>query len=297
MVRLALVLGMLVMGKAGAGLAQEKAVEVEPVLIDVQPGERGVPETAKLATYKIKHMNAASAGQLLQDLMGSSIKVQLEPTSNTLLFRASESQLEEIKAILPALDQPPRQIAFEVIFADLPAMADDGETQNGPPDSEAVWLSRLKNPEGKITAKTSKLRLTATENQKAMVQFGEQTPVATGVQQAFGGRGGPVERTATFRQTATGTIVQCTARVLEDGTIIAELDIERSRLAPEGGAVLDESDDRGTLRTPAQLTTTCKTTLKLKPGQPRVISGLKSPATNGSTLNLIVITAELTSEK
>ncbi len=297
MIRLALLLGMLVMGAAETVLAQAQPGEIEPVLIDVQPGERGVPEPGKLTIYKPKYIPTTETATLIQSVIDPSASVLADPIGNNLLIRALESQLQEIKMLLEMLDQPPKQIAFEVIFADLPTITEEGQTQNDQSDSEAVWLSRLKNPEGKITAKSSKLRLTATENQKAMVQFGEQTPVATGVQQGFGGRGGPVERTATFRQTATGTIVQCTARVLEDGTIIAELDIERSRLAPEGGAVLDESDDRGTLRTPAQLTTTCKTTLKLKPGQPRVISGLKSPATNGSTLNLIVITAELTSDK
>jgi hypothetical protein len=196
---------------------------------------------------------------------------------------------------LETLDQPPKQIAFEVLFVDLPSLAEAGQPQNADGDSEAAWLAWLKSPEAKITGKTSKLRLTATEMQQAMVQFGEQTPVVSGVQQGFG-RGGPGERSAMVRQTATGTIVQCTARVLEDGTILAELEVERSRLAPESGAVVEESDDRGMLKTPGQLTTTCKTTVKLKPGQPRILSGLKSPAGNGTAFNLIVITAELTAD-
>jgi hypothetical protein len=41
------------------------------------------------------------------------------------------------------------------------------------------------------------------------------------------------------------------------------------------------------------LTTTCKTTLKLKPGKPRVVSGLKNQAGNCSTVSVIVVTAEL----
>lgn len=297
MIRLALAVGILVLGVMGRLLAQEDVREIEPVLIDVQPGERGVPEPAKLAIYKPKHMTAADAGQLIQGLMGGAVSVQVEPTGNSLLMRAGESQLKEVRTVLEALDQPPKQIAFEVLFVDLPATADEAQPQNGQADSEAAWLSRLKGPESKITGKLSTLRLTATENQNAMVQFGEQTPVATGFQQQGFGRGAPAERSPMIRNTATGTIVQCTARVLEEGTIMAEFEIERSRLAPESGAVLEESDDRGMLKTPGQLTTTCKTTIKLKPGQPRIISGLKSPQGTGSTLNLIVITAELISDK
>jgi type II secretory pathway component GspD/PulD (secretin) len=298
MIRLALAMGLLVFGEAGTLSAPANAQEIEPVLIDVQPGERGTPDPAKFAIYKPKHMLATDAGQLVEGFLGDAVTVRVEPTGNTLLIRAAESELKEVKAILETLDQPPKQIAFEVLFVDLPATANEGQPQEAQGDSEAAWLARIQSTEGKITGKSSKLRLTATENQKAMVQFGEQTPVATGVQAGFGPRGGaPGERTATIRQTATGTIVQCTARVLEDGSIIAELDLERSRLAPESSAVLDESDDRGMIRTPGQLTTTCKTTVKLEPGKPRIISGLKSPQGNGTMFNLIVITAEITTDK
>lgn len=303
MIRLALAVVVLVVGDAGLVLAQPGIgeVEIEPVLIDVQPGERGVPEEAKIAIYKLKAIPTSDTAALIQDLMGQDVSVHADAVGNRLLVRAKEAQLREIKALLETLDQPPQQIAFEVMFVDLPAMTEEGQPQNNSGDSEAEWLARLQNLDGKTIGKSSKLRLTATENQTASVQFGEHTPVATGVQAAFGGRGGgggaAGGRTATFSQTATGTIVTCTARVLDGGTIIAELVVERSRLAPESGAVLDESDDGGTLKTPGQLNTNCRTTVKLEPGKPRIISGLKSPQGKGTMLNLIVITAELTKDK
>lgn len=299
MIRLALALMLLVIGEAGIISVQGKAQEIEPVLIDVQPGERGEPVPGTLVIYKLKAIPTAETAELVQGSMGSSVSVQANSVGNSLLVRATEMQHREIEALLESLDQPPKQIAFEVLFVDLPATAGEGQPQDAQGDTEAAWLAKIQSTEGKITGKSSKLRLTATENQKAMVQFGEQTPVATGVQGGFGGGGpaGRTPRTTTFSHTATGTIVQCTARVLEDGTIIAELDLERSRLAPESGAVLEESDERGTLKTPGQLTTTCKTTVKLEPGKPRIISGLKSPQGNGTMFNLIVITAEITKDK
>jgi type II secretory pathway component GspD/PulD (secretin) len=272
--------------------AQARLPLPDETLLDVQPGERGVPEPAKLAIYKPKHIPAGEAAALVQGLMGESANVLVEPTGNQLVIRAPEPAIKEIQAVLKELDQPPRQIAFEVLFADLPASADAPEPKEHANSTDA-WLERLKGPEAQITGNISKIRLTATENQKAMVQFGGQTPVVAGVQQAFGGRGGG-GRSPIIQQTSTGTIVQCTARMLGDDTIIAELEIERSRLAPESGALLEENDN-GELRTPGMLTTTCKTTVKLKPGKASVISGQKSKAGKGNTLNLIVITAELVS--
>jgi hypothetical protein len=124
--------------------------------------------------------------------------------------------------------------------------------------------------------------------------------VVTGVQRAFGGgfgaagRGAQPDRSPVIQQTSTGTIVQCTARMLGNEIIMAELEIQRTQLSPETGTVLEENDN-GELRTPGMLTTTCKTTVKLKPGKPAILSGQKSKAGKGNTLNLIVITAELIS--
>ena len=88
--------------------------------------------------------------------------------------------------------------------------------------------------------------------------------------------------------------MQCTARVLDDDTIIAEFEIERSRFSPkEEAAALEEGVDKAAFRTPGQLTTTCKTTLKMKPGKPVIVSGLKSEGPGTGTQNVIVITAEL----
>ena len=286
--------------------AQEKFPLPDTTLLDVQ-NKRGADESTKLTIYKPRHMTESQALKVVSQLMGDRVDAFIEPSSHSVVFRASEDEAKKVHAILEELDQPAsddvRMIAFEVLFADVPPVKPqpaEGQPAAGgekpvkdPPTSEEAWLSRLKNPDDKIKGNISTIRLTATENQQAMVQFGGQTPIVTGVQQGFGGRGGAGGRSAIIQQTSTGTIVQCTARVLKDNTIIAELNIERSRLAPEAGTVLDESDDRDALRTPGMLTTTCKTTVKLKPGKPRIVSGIDTKAGPGSSLNLIVITAEL----
>ncbi|MCA9071889.1 MAG: hypothetical protein KDA84_23335 [Planctomycetaceae bacterium] len=295
MARWILSLSVVLLLEPGFALAQGDPIPLPNAsLLDVQPGERGVPEMLKLAVYKPKHLPSDSAGELLRELMGKSVTVVVEPVSNSVLIRGSESQIREAKAILEVLDQRPKTIAIEVLFADLPVPAEETSPQKPAQTSDEFWLKRLKEQKGKSKGNIKTIRLTATENQKAMVQFGEQTSVVSGVQRGFGGRGAAPTRTPVLRQEQTGTLVQCTASVTQENTIIAQFEIERSGFAPpEKATVVDESDDEGTLKTPGLMTTTCKTTLTLQPGKARVLSGQILAGAAGNTQSVIVITAEL----
>jgi type II secretory pathway component GspD/PulD (secretin) len=296
MIRLALAVAALALLEPGLLFAQEKLGIPDTTLVDIQPGEREAPVAGKIGIFKLKNIPATETAELVRGLLGESGSVIAEPVGNSLLIRASAENLQQAKAVLEHLDQTPKMIAFEVMIADLPAKTEEGKPAAHAGTDEA-WLARVKNQADGGKNNISTIRLTATGNQTAMIQFGGQTPVVTGMQQGFagGGRGaaGGLTRSPIVQQTQTGTIVQCTARVLDDDTIIAEFEIERSRLAPEGGTLLEESDDAGALRAPGMLTTTCKTTVKLKPGKPRVITGLKNQAGNSSTVSVIVVTAEL----
>ena len=276
--------------------AQQGRARPDTTLLAIQPGQRDASEESRLAVYELKHLPASDVGATIEKSMGGEITVISEPLGNRLLIRGTDSKLQEAQALLKMLDQPPKMIAFDILFADLPALADDAKPPDGQTSDEA-WLARLKQEKenGKSKANISKVRLTAMDNQLSSVQFGEQTAVVTGVQAFGGGRERP-GRTAVTQQRQFGTLVQCTARVSGDDTIIAELQIERSKIAPpEDATLLEESDDAGALRAPGMLTTTCKTTLKLKPGRPRVISGLKSQGPGKGTESVIVITAEMIS--
>ncbi len=292
MMRFVLLVTVLLMWEPRLLSAQEKFIpRPDTTLVADRRAEREPAALEKIVIYKPKYLPASEAADLLQAfLAGRSGTVLAEPVSNALVIRGSESQLKEIQAVLNALDKPVKMIAFDIIFADLPAKAEDLKEQS---TSDETWLARLKDNAGNPKANISKLRLTATETNQATVQFGGQTPVVTGVERNFGGRGAAPTRSPILQQRQTGTIVKCTARVLENDTILAEFEIERSQLAPEAGALLEESDDNGAVRTPGISTVTCKTTLKLKPGKPRVISGLRSQTAKGGTVQVIAITAEL----
>ncbi len=262
----------------------------ETTLIDLQPGERGTPEPLHVGIYKPKSLPVEMAKELVESLAGESVKVVAEPASNNLILRAPAEQLKQIKAVLDAVDQPPKAIAFEVLFADLPQETKPSKPHPAGQFSEEAVLARLQKLEADPKGNFHTVKLTALDNQKAMVQYGGEKPIVTGSQQAFGGRGG---RTTVTQQRQVGTMIQCTARVLEDETILVTINVERSRFAPpEESAVLEESDDRGALRTPALQTTTCQTSLKLKPGQPRVISGLSDQTGKLGTQSVIVLSAE-----
>lgn len=291
MVRLAFVLAVALAVYSSALKAQENVPRSDKTLLDVQTKKRKLPESNRLAVFPVKHLPAAETARLIEDVMGDDVRVILDPVGNRLLIRASDAKLKEAKNILDVLDEPPKMIAFDVLFADLPAPADGEKTGT---TSDEAWLARLKNQKDKSKGNINKVRLTATDNQQTMVQFGAQTPIVTGMERGFAGRGrGGVARTPVVKQTQLGTIVKCTARVSDDQTIIADLEIERSRLAPlKDATLLEETDDDGALRAPGLLTTTCQTTLKLTPGKPQVISGQKTQGQGRGLQSVIVITAE-----
>lgn len=292
MSRLVIVLAVGFVVSSSALKAQEDVPRPDTTLLDIQTKKRKLPESNRLAVFPTKHLPAAEAARLVEDVLGDDVRVILDPVGNRLLIRASDAKLKEAKNILDVLDQPPKMIAFDVTFADLPATA--GDAKEGKTSDEA-WLARLKKQKDKTEGNIKTVRLTATDNQEAMVQFGEQTPVVTGVSQKFAGRGrAGVARTPIVQQTQLGTIVKCTARVSDDQTIIAEFEIERSRLAPlKDATLLEETDDDGAVRAPGLLTTTCQTTLTLKPGKPQVLSGHKTQNQGRGVQSLIVITVEL----
>ncbi len=273
-------------------VGQDQKSQAQEVLRELQAVEVAEPAVAapvRLYIYRPKYVPATETQTLVQGLMGKGAAIVADPVGNRLLIRGSDAQLKEIQAVLETLDQPPKMVAFEILFADVSVEVKEKKTWT---TIDEEWLAEIETVAAKRKGGFSKVRLTALDNQATMVQYGEETPIVTGVQ-AFPSRGGS-SRTPILQRKQTGTIVQCTARILEDDTIIAAFEIERSRLSSKEEAVaLEEGVEKDALRTPAQLTTTCKTTLKLKPGRPVVVSGLKTEGPDTGTKNVIIVTAEL----
>ena len=96
-----------------------------------------------------------------------------------------------------------------------------------------------------------------------------------------------------------GTLAQAISRVNEDGSVITQLTIERSgvaaaavREAPAIAAREGAAEQASFEPPPPIVTLTTQTTVRLKPGQPLVISG-GQPSSKESGQTWIVVTASV----
>jgi hypothetical protein len=180
-------------------------------------------------------------------------------------------------------------VRFEVLIADLT------EAMEAPSAAKILELDKA----GKLTSLT-RFQLTSLEEMPAVIQFGELAPRVSGrstVAVPFRGRGGGApagpQVVPQYTSISVGTTLKVTARVIEEGIIVAQFYLDRTGLAggPEGA--FDPNDAKPPK--PVERIVT-DTTLRLKAGEPQVISGQQVGAGNEAARTWIVITAGLGAE-
>jgi hypothetical protein len=187
----------------------------------------------------------------------------------------------------------------------------------GKPLSFEIVFAEVAEPLGDVTAKqvldlekTGKLRslikfrLATLEEQPAFVQVGELAPRVTGRtvigSRGFaggpggpggaGGRGGQMPQSMpNYSDVNVGTIAQVTARVDDDGAILAQLYVERSTLPPEArqAGALDQNPPPGIARILSQ------STLRLAAGEPAIVSSRQAQDPAEKVQTWIVVTANI----
>ena len=173
----------------------------------------------------------------------------------------------------PKAGQP---VSLEVVFADVGPAAGEGEIT-------AASILELEK-QGKLDSAT-RIRLSLIENVSGSVQFGEMVPIITAAaqQEGFpGGRGGG----AAFSRQNLGTMVQATARVEADGTVVVELTAEHSRLVTP-----KQADDPAVSEPQKIVQTTLRTTVRVASGKPVIVGGQQSIAGKESASTYVVLTA------
>jgi len=161
-------------------------------------------------------------------------------------------------------------ITFEVLIADL------AEALEQPTAASILELEKT----GKLSFFT-RLKLASLEEQTAIVDFSEMAPRIRGW--TVTGRGS----TPSYTSMNVGTVVQITTRVLDDGSIVAQLYVSRSGLAggPEGADADVSTPPKSVERMATQ------TTLKLKPGEAQILGGRQNTAGKDANKTYIVVTA------
>jgi hypothetical protein len=212
---------------------------------------------------------------------------QTDPTRTTPAGRsgAPPSRFGDSTRPLPAVAGKP--IAFEILIAD---------TAEPVEPATAARILELEKA-GKLSS-ASRYQLSSLENMPAHFQFGERAPrvvgrtmTASGSRGGFGGPGGAgppaAMSTPIYNDTNVGTLVQATARIEDDGSVVAQLMVERSGIVaardvgfdPNGGEPLQ-----------GMQTLTNQTTARFKPGEPQLIGGRRATAGKETTQTWIVAT-------
>ena len=222
-------------------------------------------------------------------ILMSYLSLGQEPAEPARARSSSGGNARREPASQPLPTKPGKMLTFEVLIADL------AEPIDAPTAVNVLDLEKA----GKLNS-TSRMQLTSLENEPAVVQFGQLTQRVTGYSSrglpAFG-RGGPPgggvaapapQVTPIYNNTNVGTVVQITARIHDDGSIVAQLYVERSGLA--GG--LQPPADPNVATIPQSIDRMLsESTLHLKPGEPQILGGRKSGAGKDTNKTWIVITA------
>ncbi len=191
---------------------------------------------------------------------------------------AARFQRGQRASAAPQPQRAGRLVSVEVVIADVTGGEDRPLT--------AERLAELEKG-GQVTS-LSRLRLSALENQPAVVQFGERVSLVTG-RTSLGGRGAQ----DMMAQENLGTMVSVTARVEDDQSIVMEFQAEQTRFAPAAARAEGDNIER-----PAELPRTAKitaqSTLRIEPGK-SVVAGGKTTRTEQGTMQtwiLVSATAE-----
>jgi type II secretory pathway component GspD/PulD (secretin) len=182
------------------------------------------------------------------------------------------------------VSRAPRAIAIEVLIVGTKGGTEDEHTVqlSGPTDEIAARLRELES-KGQIVD-IDRIRLTTLENQKALVQAGRATPVASG--RSLGGRGGPAQMS--YQHQNLGTLISATARVDGDA-IVVELQVEKTQLERHAGK--PQADDEfvplGTE------TLTSQVTVRIGSGKTVLASGLEKRTDAEPSGQLVLASARL----
>ena len=197
-----------------------------------------------------------------------------------LVFGLSAVARAEGEIKLPV---PGKSVSIEVFIANFSTAAD---AEKGVPTAEQI-LDLEK--QGKL-ANSTRVQLATLDMQTAKVQYGESVPVATGSTIRPGG--GPPA--VSYRMTETGTIIEATPRVEEDGSVVLLLSVQETRLVPGSKAGAEKEDAGGFTPTKTAMMNV-KTTLRVPAGKSVVTGGQRSDKDPGQTW--IVISAKVIGAK
>jgi hypothetical protein len=176
----------------------------------------------KRGAYVVKYAAAKNLAGILAKHFKDAAEIQTGPegTSNCLLINAPPAVFDEVMKTLEKLDRRPHSVAVEVFIVELPMKKDgdkdkrpDEKDFSGPTDDVAKRLDTMMK-KGQVVG-FKRIQLRTLEGQLGSLMLGETKPYARG------------PNTITYRN--VGTQVKVTPRVMADGSVTLDLNVQDSR--------------------------------------------------------------------
>lgn len=231
------------------------------------------------------------------DDRATGITVVPDESNNSLIITATSTEFKRVKQILSRIDLPPNQVLLETTIAEVTLndrlrfglrwFFEKGASEVGLTDATALAAAAagtgfgpvfpgfsyfLNTPNVQVALNAlnavtevnvvSSPSLMVLDNKKAIMQVGDEVPVATAQQQAIIGGGAPIVNAISFRN--TGVILSITPRVSDNGRVLLEVEQEVSD-------VVETADET---ITPTIQQRRVKTTVAVDDGETLILAGL-----------------------
>ncbi|MBC8354199.1 MAG: hypothetical protein H8E66_19575 [Planctomycetes bacterium] len=207
-----------------------------------------------------------------------------EPISNLLLIRVESDRRDEIIELLGELDRAQHTVIVHayLLRANGDALSsDEAATLTGSASQVTSQIERLRGA-GRIVL-LNKMKLAALEQQRAILQTGEDIPLVTGA--SFSPSRG---RTSSYQHRSIGTLLSVTARTSPDDQITLEVQFDKSAVSPSVG----DADDAD--QAPDSVTQlTLQTTLQLESGAAALSGAIVHESSADSTHAYLVVSATI----
>lgn len=189
-------------------------------------------------------------------------------------------------------------IQFEAAIIHLASSEDFDEDELAVTGESVDELLQNWKTNGKL-ARMSTFRLTAVQNQEGFVTIGEQVPVTTARTAFGGGRGGPLQNSASYHD--VGTVFGVRGK-LDGERIVIECNVEESRLEPARPAPaptpsVDAAEGSAPPQTDLDLPSiqkvNCETVLSVADGEKVVVSASFHQTAKGSKATIVTLKATI----
>ena len=248
---------------------------------------------------------------------GAEVVVVPEVLSNTVLVSGPSKELAAIESLIEQLDRRPSSVLIKLLIVQRLGRPDQKPAKEAPrrgrPKASPTVLGLPKessfSPEEleehvKRTAPEASAAKTVDEalqdlreegipldvvcrtqimtldNQAAFVQVGSREPVIVGV---TSGRSGQAHQ---VQYENVGIEVSTTPRISPEGSVVLEIELEKSQLAPAAPA------DQAVVASRV-VTVTAQSTITLADGRPVVLGGMINDSDSGREELLIIVQAEI----